>query len=137
MVVRIHPDDRGDASEDEEFFVAKVTTDGAPAYKLAKAGLHQGSCFEKGWFVTQIKWMHLERIEESGDHLYRYYSKGTPVTIQANGLVSNAGKYINASEPSPAFKYDRTIKLHRLKGGTIESIWQYCDLSAQRDTDFS
>ena len=131
VVVRIHPDDRGDVAEDEEFFVAKVTADGAPAYKLAKAGLHQGSYFEKGWFVTQIKWMHLERIEKSGDHLYRYYSKAKPVTYQANGLVCNAGKYINASEPGPAFKYDRILKLYRLKGGTVESIRQYCDLSAQ------
>ena len=129
VVVRIHEDDRGDAGEGEDFFVAKVTAGGGPAYKLAKAGLHQGSYFEKGWYVTEIKWMHLERVDSNGDSMYRYYSKTKPVTYQANGLVCNAGKYINATEPGSGFKYDRTVKLYRLKEGTVDAIRKHCDLA--------
>ena len=73
--------------------------------------------------------MHLERVDSNGDLLCRHYSKNKPVTHQANGLVCNAGKHINATEPGSGFKHDRAVKLYRLKGGTVDAIRKHCDLA--------
>ena len=127
VIVRIHPDDRDDAEDDEAFFVARITKDGAPAYKLATGGLHGGSFFEKGWYVTEFKWMHFVRVDpDTGDHLFKYYSKAKPTVYQANALVANADCYIKAEG---GFKYDHKLKLHRLAKGVHDKIMMYCDLS--------
>ena len=108
-------------------FVARITKDGAPAHKLATGGLHGGSFFEKGWCVTEFKWMHFVRVDpDTGDHLFKHCSKAKPTVCQANALVANADCYVKAEG---GFKDDQKLKPHRLSKGVHDKTMMYCDLS--------
>ena len=85
VVARIHADERG-KYPDENYFLGRV--DAAP-WQLEEAQNYAGSQYQKGWWVTKLRWYEVDRSAGSGGSgnvTYRLVS-GPAHVFQINALV--------------------------------------------------